>query len=147
VLPVSTGSVGRNYEVGIIKNCPDKSFVVVLKRVESFSDVEGLQLLAKAVEPRGILGSFLGLNITRKVRHVKDVFSNYNKADYNGKEPKYAELAEILNHLRVFHSDCYKIIPQFDLRTPEGLYFNDRFNFLEQFLHMVRNLTSKHDDT
>lgn len=51
------------------------------------------------------------------------------------------------NYLRVFHSDCYKIIPQFNLRTPEGVYFNDRFVFLEQFLFMVRNLTEKHDDT
>lgn len=53
----------------------------------------------------------------------------------------------MLNYLRVFHSDCYKIIPQFNLRTPEGVYFNDRFVFLEQFLFMVRNLTEKHDDT
>lgn len=27
-----TGSVGRNYEVGIIKHCPQKSFIVVLRR-------------------------------------------------------------------------------------------------------------------
>ena len=47
----------------------------------------------------------------------------------------------------MFHTDCYKIIPQFALRTPEGVYFNDRFIFLEQFLFMVRNLTAKHDDT
>jgi len=27
-----TGSVGRNYEVGIIKHCPIKSFVFILRR-------------------------------------------------------------------------------------------------------------------
>lgn len=47
----------------------------------------------------------------------------------------------------MFHSDCYKIIPQFDLRSPEGVYFEDRFVFLEQFLFMVRNVTHLHDDT
>jgi hypothetical protein len=56
-------------------------------------------------------------------------------------------LSEIVNYLRVFHTDCFKIIPQFVLRTPEGTYFNDRFVFLEQFLYMVRNLTDRHDDT
>ena len=31
VLAEDTGSVGRNYELGIIRHCPSKSFVVVLR--------------------------------------------------------------------------------------------------------------------
>lgn len=120
---------------------------MVLRRNESLNDVESLQVLSEAMGPRNVLGAFVGLNISGQVQHSKDVYPNYNKVEYNSKEPKLKDLSTILNHLRVFHSDCYKIIPQFDLRTPEGKYFNDRFTFLEQFLQMVREMRDKHDYT
>ena len=146
-LLVHSGSVGRNYETAIINACPNKSFVVVLRSYERLIDRGALESLAKSLEPRPVLGAFVALNISGQIRQPTALFEDYNKLDYNAKEPKYDSLNTVLNQLRVFHSDCYKIIPQFVLKTPEGVYFNDRFTFLEQFLFMVRSHTGKHDDT
>lgn len=68
-LVTHTGSVGRNYEVGIINYCPKKSFVVVLKREESIANNEGLSLISHAIAPRSILGAFIGVNISGEIRH------------------------------------------------------------------------------
>jgi hypothetical protein len=99
------------------------------------------------VTPRGVLGVFAGVEVNSVLLNIESNYYDYNKVEYNGKEIKYKVLNEVLNHLRVFHSDCYKIIPQFELRTHDGVYFNDRFVFLEHFMIMVRNLTYIHDDT
>lgn len=141
IFGLHSGSIGRNYELGIIHHCPNKSFIVILGREESFGDIEGLQLLSQAIVPRPVLGAFVGINLNGKIIHSDTYFQWYNKFQHNGKNPKFQILNAVLNHLRVFHSDCYKIIPQFQLRTPEGQYFQNRFAFLEQFLFMVRNLT------
>lgn len=65
----------------------------------------------------------------------------------NGKSPKYDDLEQILNFLKIFHSDCYKILPQFSHKSHEGEYYNDRFKFLEAFVQMVKNVTIPHDNT
>jgi len=108
-------------------------------------DPEALKNLADFLKPRGVLGAYVGLNYNGKNIFIKETYSNYNKLEYNGKNPRIDDLESIVNHLRVFHSDCYKIIPQFNLRTHTGIYFNNRLNFLEHFLYMVQNLTEKHD--
>jgi hypothetical protein len=56
-------------------------------------------------------------------------------------------LNQVKNHLRIFHSDCYKVLPQFVLRDDKNKYYNDRFIFLEQFLFMVRNDTGLHESS
>ncbi len=66
-LGVHTGSVGRNYEVGIINLCPNKSFVVVLKRKESFSGPSDLEVLSLAIAPRPVLGAFIRVNVSGQV--------------------------------------------------------------------------------
>lgn len=80
--------------------------------------------------PRGVLGAYVGLNYTGNVLFTRDTYTEYKKYQYNGRNPRIGDLENIINHLRVFHSDCYKIIPQFNLRTHKGIYFNDRLNFL-----------------
>jgi len=110
-------------------------------------DPESLKILANFVKPRGVLGAYVGINYNGNNIFTKETYTNYNKLEFNGKSPKIDDLESIVNHLRVFHSDYYKIIPQFNLRTHSGTYFNNRLNFLEHFLYMVQNLTGKHDDT
>lgn len=97
-----------------------KSFILILKQFERIIDEEGLKLLSQALVPRPILGAFVGVNVSGKIIHSNTYFEWYNKMEHNGKNPQYEVLNSVLNHLRVFHSDCYKIIPQFDLRTVEG---------------------------
>lgn len=72
------------------------------------------------IQARDVLGAYVKLNISGKVTENREEYQNYTKIDYSALNPRYDDLTSILNHLRVFHSDCYKIIPQFDLRTPEG---------------------------
>ena len=142
---IGTGSVGRNYEVGIIHHCPNKSFVVVLRREEQIEGDQSLQRLESAIVPRGVLGALVGVSVSGKVTFSSSSFEWYKKIKHNGRNPAYEVMNDILNHLRVFHSDCYKIIPQFELRSPEGKYYNDRFNFLEHFVFMVRQGKEKHE--
>jgi hypothetical protein len=68
------GSVGRNYEVGIIKHCPPKSFVVVLRRSESLEDSEGLAKLLEALIPRGVLGAFVSVRTEGGLREPTRTF-------------------------------------------------------------------------
>lgn len=49
ILAKASDSLGRNYELGIIKQCPNKSFIALLKRTDSFDSIEGLSLLAKSL--------------------------------------------------------------------------------------------------
>ena len=143
----TTLSVGQNYEKGIIKVCPNKAFIVILRKGERLSSPEALQNLVPTIRPRSVLGAFVGLNVSGAVKEATHEYRNYNKLQFNGAYPRYQDLGIILNHLRVFHSDCFKLIPQFNLRTPQGVYFNDRIIFLEIFITMVRNLTGLHDLT
>lgn len=50
----------------------------------------------------------------------KYVYPSYTKEAMNGASPSYSDLNNILNFLKVFHSDCYKILPRFSLYTHEG---------------------------
>ena len=129
-LAKASASLGRNYELAIVKECPDKSFVVILDRADSFSSVEGLTRLAQNVATRGVLGAFVSMKVSGTLRTPKKTYPNYNKLEMNGRNPKYDDLNDILNFLKVFHSDCYKILPQFSHYTHEGEYYNDRFKFL-----------------
>jgi hypothetical protein len=131
--------------VGIVKKCPNKSFAVILKRTEAIGGEQKLHRLAESLAPREVLGAFVALNVQGKQKSMATLYQFYSKAQFNGNNPSYADLENILNFLRVFHTDCFKILPQFALRTIDGVYYNDRFAFLEQFLFMVRNLTEKHD--
>ena len=131
--------------MGIISICPQKSFIMILHRNETINRNDGLQLLANTVRPRQILGTFNSLNVSGVLKQTESYMEWYNKFEHNGKTPKTDIHEKIINYLRVFHSDCYKIIPQFELRTVEGEYYNDRFAFLEQFMFMVRNLSNPHD--
>lgn len=70
-------------------------------------------MLSYSIAPRAVLGAFVGVNVTGKVIHSDTYFEWYNKLEHNGKNPQFNVLNSVLNHLRVFHSDCYKIIPQF----------------------------------
>jgi hypothetical protein len=60
-LVVHSESIGRNYEIGIIKHCPNGSFALVLGRNESLPDPEGLEMLAYSLAPRSVLGAFVGI--------------------------------------------------------------------------------------
>ena len=91
------------------------------------------------------MGAFVGIDLKGVIKIPTDLTQNYGKKTHNGAYPQYSYLEQILNHLRVFHSDCYKIIPQFNLRTTQGVYYNDRFTFLEIFVFAVKNVTVKHD--
>jgi tRNA A37 threonylcarbamoyladenosine biosynthesis protein TsaE len=91
-----------------------------------------------------VLGVFVGINYNGKTSLTSKTYTDYNKLEYNAKHPKFSDLESIVNHLRVFHSDCYKVIPQFNLVHHTGIYFNDRLTFLEHFLYMVKNTTQKH---
>ena len=70
------------------------------------------------------------LNVSGSIKTNNNDFQDYVKKTYNGLHPQYEKLNVILNHLRVFHSDCYKILAQFELRTIQNQYFDDRFVFL-----------------
>ena len=145
--PKDSGSIGRNYELGVIKHCPNKSFVFILKKEEEITEVEALTKLSVELQSRRVLGAYVGVSVDGSVSFTSSAYPIYNKPEYNGQTMRYKPMNQILNHLRVFHSDCYKIIPQFALRSVENEYFNDRFTFVEQFVFMVANLTKKHDDT
>jgi hypothetical protein len=116
-------NVGRNYEIGITKLCPNKSFILILKVNERLADTDSLLNLREAVQPRHVLGIFATLNVSGELKISGSEFQDYTKITHNGANPRYDDLNQILNHLRIFHSDCYKIIPQFELRTPENEYF------------------------
>jgi len=137
IIEESTGSIGRNIEYGIIKLCPNKSFVVILKTHERLAATDSLTKLVEKIQPRDVLGSFVMLNISGTLSKNEEEYQNYNKYEFNGLNPKVPDLEKIKNHLRVFHSDCFKIIPQFELVTPRGEYYDDRFVFYEIFLRMV----------
>jgi hypothetical protein len=68
------GSVGRNYEVGIIKHCPPKSFVLVLRRNESIEGTEGLAQLAKVLVPRPVLGAYVSVRTEGGLREPTRTF-------------------------------------------------------------------------
>jgi hypothetical protein len=36
----------------------------------------------------------------------------------NNAPPPLGRLEQIVNHFKVFHSDCYKILPKFELVSP-----------------------------
>ena len=88
---------------------------------------------------RGVLGAYVSVNVSGTLRVPEKSYPVYSKPDMNGRNPKFEDLNGILNFLRVFHSDCYKILPQFSHYTHEGEYYNDRFKFLEAFVQMVLN--------
>jgi hypothetical protein len=47
-------------------------------------------------------------------------------------------MKEMVNHLRVFSVECYKFLPQFDLRDSYGNYFEDRIIFIMSFYDLIR---------
>lgn len=61
-------SLGQNYEKGIIKYCPPKSVVVILKRKEQFQSETALEELAQKVGKQGVLGAFISVNVSGSVR-------------------------------------------------------------------------------
>ena len=92
----------------------------MLKAHERLASKYALENLVEKVRPRDVLGAYVALNVSGKIRSNSNDFQDYTKVSHNGAHPQYENLTIILNHLRVFHSDCYKILPQFELRTPQN---------------------------
>jgi hypothetical protein len=85
--------VGRNYEVGIIKHCPSKSFVLVLRRDESLEDTDALAQLAEVLVPRPVLGAFVSVKVEEKLKSPNSMFSSYSKEYYNGRVVQSKKIA------------------------------------------------------
>ena len=65
-----------------------------------------------------LLGIFASLNVSGTIRQTDTFMEWYNKAEHSGLFPKFDIINDILNYIRIFHSDYYKIIPRFELTTP-----------------------------
>ena len=81
------------------------------------------------IQPRSFLGAYVGLNVSGTIKQANMSYNEYNKKQFNGGYPSFKDIDYIANHLRVFHSDCYKLIPQHDLRSIHNIYLNDSFTF------------------
>jgi hypothetical protein len=84
-----SGSVGRNYELGIVKHCPNKSFAVVLKREEAIAGEKKLHQLAENIAPHEVLGTFVALRVGGQMKVTQTYYEYYNKVVFNGNKPRY----------------------------------------------------------
>jgi hypothetical protein len=135
----SSGQMLRNIEVAVTQHCSSKGYAVLLWTGETFAHERALAEIVKAVQPREVLGAFVGLEYGGKVRLPREEHLHFHRAVEGIVTPNITKMETILNHFRVFAIESFRYLPQFDLRDMEGVYFKDRMIFLMTFLEMVRN--------
>lgn len=86
---------------------------MVLNKKETLNSKDFLKNLASKLAPHGVLGAFLSVNISGDVKIPSTAYENYSKKEFLWEKSSLEDIEKIVNHFRVFHSDCYKILPQF----------------------------------
>ena len=75
------------------------------------------------MEPRHVLGAMIPLRIDGELHVPYLSMGQFYRKNDGIVNPKIPLLTNISNHLRLFSVECYKFLPQFDLRDSYGEYF------------------------
>ena len=125
----------HNIEQACTRNCHPKGYAVLLNYNDRFNSPTALQHIALAVEPRDLVGAYLAIEREGKLEVPQPM--KMNRKDEGIVNRNITKMEAILNHFRVFSVECFRLIPQFDLRDYYGQYFGDRIIFVMSLIEMV----------
>ena len=94
-------------------------------------------MIAETVKDRSVIGASINLVVGNSTYSAKPEYHNYSRSRDGVLNPKLEIINGIINHLRVISIDAFRYIPQFELRDPYGVYFEDRIIILSTLLEML----------
>lgn len=94
-------------------------------------------MIAKTVEKREVMGASINLQVGDQTFPATPEYHNYSRSRDGVKDPKLKQMNGIINNLRIFSIEAFRYIPQFELRDPYGIYFEDRIIILSTLLELL----------